>query len=167
MGFRSIWRRKALTLRYVAAALALMITACASANDPKAPSVGPAGATENTYTGSGSKVAIIGDSLTVLDWKQLYDGLDRRYAVSIAALFGEGYSGGSYSSYFHNILMLNAALDLAKSHPAIVVLALGTNDALSPRPLTVSLTTMGKMVAAFRPACMVGVTLPAETSAKG
>jgi lysophospholipase L1-like esterase len=112
-------------------------------------------------------VAILGDSLTVLGWKQLYDGLDRHYAVRIGAVYGEGYNGGRYSKLFRDVFMLDTAQDVARSHPAIVVLALGTNDALSAGSLAPSLSAMSKMVAAFRPACMVGVTLPEDSPAKG
>jgi lysophospholipase L1-like esterase len=60
-----------------------------------------------------------------------------------------------------------AAARYAKTHPDVVVLVLGTNDALHKRSTKTGLAVMQTMVSEFRGACMVGITLPEHATAKG
>jgi lysophospholipase L1-like esterase len=153
------------------ASVMLIVAACSNPSKPPpaAPRLtSPAGETAPGYTGDGAKVVIIGDSLTVLGWKRLYDDLTAHYAVRIGALGGEGYAGNAFRSGLRSRpFVLVDAEQFAKSHPAIAVLAVGTNDAWNARNIEKALGTMHAMVSDLAPACMVGVTVPAQSSAQG
>ena len=158
-----MWRRL-----LVVAPLVFVAVACGKAPAPvvaKAPKVTALGATATRFTGTGRKVAILGDSLTVAEWNALYDGLDHRHAVAIAAWFGEGYSPGPASRSFGAPLILKAAKTYSRSHPAAVVLALGTNDALTQSSST--FPNMATLVKEFQGACKVGITLPEHSTVAG
>lgn len=150
----------------------LLVVLVAVCSDPpaapaaKVPPVGNAGGIATTYTGSGPKVVILGDSLTVLEWNDLYEGLDSRYSVRIGAWKGEGYNPGPFSvAAFHGQAIIPyVAKRWARSHPAIVVIALGTNDALSRHSTSIAISTMDRMVREFRGACMVGITIPENST---
>ena len=152
----------------------LFASACGESSSPRAlppapkpPAIGKIGQAAKSYTGSGPKVAILGDSLTALEWNDLYDSLDRDHAVEIGAWYGEGYNAGKFSEGLGAALLPATAKGFATSHPAVVVLAIGTNDALYRRSTPQALAAMQTMVAEFRGACMVGVTLPEHSGVKG
>lgn len=148
-----------------------MLCACSHTDAPlpPAPTVAPgAGAVEANFIGRGPKLAILGDSLTVLEWKRLYAGLEPHYSVAISAWFGEGYNAGKASAVFgHRAMMPYAAARYARAKPRIVVIALGTNDAWNRRSTAGALAAMRTMVAGFRGACLVGVTVPEHSTVKG
>jgi lysophospholipase L1-like esterase len=164
-------------LAVVAAALCLWLASCGGSSStphvqapvPKTPTVGKLGLIAKSYTGSGPKVAIIGDSLTVLEWNDLYSSLDRHYAVEIGAFFGEGYNPGKFSQALHLSppLLVQTAHTYAASHPSVAVLALGTNDAWNRRSTPKALAAMATMIAGFKGACLVGITLPENSTVKG
>jgi lysophospholipase L1-like esterase len=163
------WR---IRLKLIVVPLLGVLAAACSGPDatpaPKAPPVSTSGAFATTYTGHGPKVVILGDSLIVLEWKELYDGLDSRYSVEIGAWFGEGYNPGDFSVALGGPAIIpEVAKTDALSHPAIVVLALGTNDAWSRRSTSIALSTMATMVREFRGACLVGITLPEHSTVAG
>jgi lysophospholipase L1-like esterase len=149
--------------------LLIAISACSHQIAPSpVPPVGKSGASELTYTAHGLKVVILGDSLTVVEWNQLYDALDPHYAVAITAWFGEGYNPGKLSDALGGPpLIPAAAAKYAATKPSVVVLALGTNDALNRRSTTEALATMHTLVIGFHGACLVGVTLPEDSHVAG
>ena len=151
----------------------VFLAACGSSasrttSHPKPPPHGPQGELAAKYTGSGPKVAIIGDSLTMLGWDRLYDDLTANFQVRIAAWYGEGYDGGPFSVVLKSPqpILEGAAASIAESKPSIVVLALGTNDVWSQRNTSQAQSTMRAMVDMFPGACMVGVTLPEQSDAQ-
>jgi lysophospholipase L1-like esterase len=122
--------------------------------------------TAEHYTGSGPRVVIVGDSLTVLAWRDLYDRLDRRYAVRIGAWVGEGFNPGKLSTGLGMKPILPHVASLyAATKPDIAVLAIGTNDAWGRRSTQKALAAMRRMVEGFHDACLVGVTLPEDSHA--
>jgi lysophospholipase L1-like esterase len=147
----------------------IAISACSRQLAPlPEPRVGKFGASELTYTGHGPKVAILGDSLTVMGWDQLYDALDHHYAVAITAWLGEGYNPGKFSDALRGPpLIPAAAAKYAATKPSVVVLALGTNDAWNRRSTTEALAAMHALVIGFHGACLVGVTLPEDSHVAG
>ena len=156
-------------------AVSLLVVLAAACGGPratpalKAPPVPNYGAIATAYVGHGPKVVILGDSLTVLEWNDLYDALDDRYSVEIGAWYGEGYNGGPFSAgalHGHAIIPA-AAKGYARSHPAIVVFALGTNDALERHPTSIAISTMATMVREFQGACKVGITIPDDSTVAG
>jgi hypothetical protein len=123
------------------------------------------GEIEEDYEGEGPRVVVLGDSLTV----QSRNALGRElagYALKVAALRGEGLSGGPLSDWFDGQLMLGAARSYANDDPAIAVLALGTNDAWSADlALPPALEAWRTMTGLFDAACIVGVTITESSSA--
>jgi lysophospholipase L1-like esterase len=175
-----------LDLQVVAAPPSGVFMKCAQG--PTAPTVSSIGAHASAYTGRGPKVAIIGDSLTVQTWNQLYDALVPSYAVRIGAYAGEGYNPGPLKKAINELekrpgtgstapqlpetapdqgVMVAVAEEFAKSRPDIVVLELGTNDAWNRRSTADAISAMEKMAADFRPACMIGLQLAENSKAKG
>ena len=147
-----------------------LMAACGSESRPPSPppiDLVAGGTVTSSYTGDGPKVAIIGDSLTARSWKATYDALTNDYSVMVAALVGEGYDGGPISEEVGSPPILPDTADTyAKTHPAVAVLALGTNDAWnSSRDLGRALLQMDAMVKELKPACLVGVTIPESSSA--
>lgn len=159
--------------RFVCLALTL-VAACGSPSHLVPPKRSSAlGSIATAFTGRGPKVVILGDSLTLASWDDLYDALDGHYEVEIGAWFGEGYAGGPASDGLRakfgakTPLLMRVARRYARAHPAVAVLALGTNDAWRDQPVSRALANMRSMVSEMRPACLVGVTLPAHSIAHG
>lgn len=91
------------------------------------------GSVDDEPTGSGPLVAILGDSLTTSSRDLLVADLHDR-SVLIGAMFGEGWADGPFSDKLDADppLIVDAALRYAAQRPAVMVLALGTNDAWNP-----------------------------------
>lgn len=125
----------------------------------------PTGDVESTYTGDGPRVAVLGDSLTVGSRSALRARLSNR-SVRIAALWGEGLTGGPWSRELGAQVMLAAAEDIADDGAEVVVLALGTNDVvrdeLDVEGAVASTGTYGDLLA---DSCVVVVTVNVDPEA--
>jgi lysophospholipase L1-like esterase len=123
-----------------------------SSPPPSIPPVSRIGASATGYTGSGPKVVILGDSLTVMGWHDLYRRLDRDHAVAIVAWWGEGYNPGRFSIALQAPPLVAdvGTKTFAPTRPDVAVLALGTNDAWERRPTARALATMRAMVGRIR-----------------
>lgn len=155
-----------------AVVLAVIVAACGcQPNSVAVPSKGTSGVIMHTYTGTGPRVVVLGDSLTVGTWDRLYRDLGQDHAVKIAARFGEGFDGGSFSDAFGRPVMVDAAAEYAADQPAVAVIALGTNTAWhnSARAddIDLALANEATAVAGFGAACLVRVTLPTASTAPG
>jgi lysophospholipase L1-like esterase len=142
-----------------------VVAGCGSAraeSAPEVPRVGKVGASASSYVGAGRKVVVLGDSLTVLGWKRLYRALARDHRLAITAWVGEGYNPGVLSRLAESeaLVPLAARTTYAPTRPDVVVIALGTNDALYRRSTDRALAVMRQLVEMFGGACLVGVTLP-------
>jgi lysophospholipase L1-like esterase len=152
-----------------AVAFVLCVASCGGSSTVSPPSPGNLGLIAPSYSGAGTTVVILGDSLVKLEWNDLYRGLDHQFAVKIGAFDGEGYNPGRFSAGLHSSVsvLVSAARTYAKSHPAVAVIALGTNDARFHRSTSNARAEMARVVAGFRGACLVGVTLPEHSTVKG
>jgi hypothetical protein len=131
---------------------------------PTWPTHGTSGGVAHTYFGTGPTVDIIGDSLTVMDWDDLYTDLSPDHSVKVAGWFGEGWSGGPFTDRTGVFFAQSVVDEYAADDPDVVVLALGTNDvwhdgAHVDDPVLAS-TTEHAAVDAFAGSCIVWVTLP-------
>lgn len=108
-------------------------------------------------------MAILGDSLTVQARDDLRVALADR-ALKIAALYGEGLSGGPMSEKIGGPIMGAMVEEYSLDPPDVVVIALGTNDvwhaSLDPESFRVA---WNQMAASFRQSCVVGVTVTETT----
>ncbi|MEO6629675.1 MAG: GDSL-type esterase/lipase family protein, partial [Aquihabitans sp.] len=133
--------------------------------EPYRPRVARDGEIEQSWHGTGPKVAVLGDSLTVQSKAQLQDEL-RAYSVKIGAINGEGLSGGAFSRGLWEPIMPTAARAYAADPPAVLVVALGTNDVWRT---DLSATTFSRawteLRSEFPRSCLVGVTVTETTRA--
>lgn len=133
-----------------------------SGSDEPAPD-SPRGDLEHRYRGEGSTVAILGDSLTVQARDDLRVALADR-SLKIAALYGEGLSGGPLSAQIGGSIMGAMVEEYSLDPPDVVVIALGTNDvwhaSLGPESFRAA---WKRMEAAFSRSCVVGVTVTETT----
>ena len=114
---------------------------------------------ERTYTGSGPRVAVLGDSITVGSRPALREELSSR-SLKIGALLGEGLSSGPYSQVLGEDVMLSAAEDISDDGPPVAVLALGTNDAWNPRlTLDAAQEALARYDELLSETCLVVVTV--------
>jgi lysophospholipase L1-like esterase len=128
------------------------------------------GAIESEYAGSGPTLAVLGDSITDQSRAELHHALDPHYRTKIGAVTGEGYGSGplSVAAGEGRVLMLEAATQYARDDPAMVVIALGTNDAWNPRlRLDTAKAAMVEMIAKFSASCVVGVEVTEWSEAEG
>lgn len=159
--------------------VALVLSACGSAADPGAtpttenarttavPNPGVYGEIESSFTGSGPKVVVLGDSIMVATRKTLRSELDG-YAVKVAALSGEGLSGGPLSQALGGGSMPEIAGDYAEADPAVVVIELGTNDAwLEELTVDAAEQALANIVGEFPEACLVAVSVTESAQAEG
>jgi len=141
-----------------------------SPDDEESPSVrsrpsSPGGDLEHRYFGDGSTVAILGDSLTVQARSTLRELLADQ-ALKIAALNGEGMSGGPLSDGVGSPIMASMVREYAADPPDVIVVALGTNDAWQPDLDAASFERQWMaMTRAFADSCIVGVTATENTEA--
>ena len=124
---------------------------------------GKLGGTDHAYIGEGPTVVILGDSLVMMSRKALRADL-KGTSSRLAGRAGEGLSGGGQSTAWGKPLMLTLAKDLRDSNPDVTVIALGTNDALSPAlGLPAAIDAWNKMTQDLSGSCLVAVTV-SETS---
>jgi lysophospholipase L1-like esterase len=140
-------------------------TAPAPPPAPVAPTRSTYGGVAHDYTGTGPKVAIVGDSLTVLAWNDLYTDLDQDHAVRVAAWFGEGFDGGAFSTKTGVYFAGAVDAEYAPTDPDVAVLALGTNTVWEGGDLDAALTNEAAAVAQYGTACKVWVTIPVNPGA--
>lgn len=116
------------------------------------------GGTDHQWIGSGPKVVILGDSLTVSSRSELRERLAHT-SLKIGAHFGEGLAGGSISDAVGDRVMITISSTYALDPPEVVVIALGTNDAWNPDlDLVDSVAAWDSIRSHFAGACIVGVT---------
>lgn len=106
---------------------------------------------EKSYTGSGPKVAVLGDSITYMSAEQIRDALPS-YAVQIDATIGEQIDGQAGNP--PNSFLSRDIANVIASKPAVVVVNLGTNQGNGDL-----VNKYGRLVAQLRPACVIGVTV--------
>lgn len=130
--------------------------------------LGAWGRLEGTWSGFGPKVAVLGDASVHRTREELRAALAGR-SVWIAAVVGEGFVDGRWSSYFGTDLLDAAAARMAADAPEVVVLSLGTNDALDPaRPLEAVLAELAELIGRFpEDACTVAVEVNEQASKDG
>lgn len=134
-----------------------------ASNQPGDPDGDAYGEIETSYEGSGTKVALLGDSISVSSRKELGTSLEE-YSLRVAAIRGEGLAGGPISTVVGGDGMRSIARLLASDDPEILVIALGTNDAWLPElGLDESSDALDEILAEFEGACVVTVTI-SETS---
>lgn len=123
------------------------------------PPSSPGGDIEREWYGTGPKVAILGDSLTVQARPHLRELAGGSYALKIGALYGEGVSGGALSINLPEPIMPAVIDQYAEDPPDVVVLALGTNDVWQRQ---IGLASFERewhsATRSFPDACIVGVT---------
>lgn len=125
------------------------------------PTTRPMHRVDETWVGTGPQVVFLGDSLTVVGDLPLISALPNR-ASRIIAFFGEGFSGGPFSTGFglESVVYHDAQRLSTSERPDVVVLALGTNDAWrSTLPATSSIAGIDRMVALFPESCIVATTV--------
>lgn len=89
--------------------------------------------------GRGRRVAIVGDSLTLVSTPELHAALDRHNEVTTEARLGVTVA-----------VMQPVAVDLAATRPEHAVIELGTNDVLQDVPTRETVAGLEAMVATFR-----------------
>ena len=125
----------------------------------------PGGDIEHEWFGRGRSIAVLGDSLTVQARDHLR-GLLADDALKVAALFGEGMSGGPLSEGIGSPIMPAVVREYADDPPDVVVVALGTNDVWQPGLGLASFErSWHTMTRSFDEACIVGVTVTETTGA--
>lgn len=106
---------------------------------------------------SGDSVAIIGDSITVLDSGEMQKQLAGEFRVTLRATLGIRTSEA-----------MPTAQQLAAAHPRQVIIDLGSNDALKGTPVTQAVADLQAMVAMFAGAdCIHMVDLNTHMVAMG
>lgn len=122
---------------------------------------------EAGYTGTGPRVAVYGDSLTVAATpllRKMFEDL----SVRIVAMNGEGYDGGPWTNYLKSEGALVTEAENDPSKPDVFVICMGINDVTrepgtdSPdgsHPHEASLAGVRRLVAAAGEACTVLVTV--------
>jgi lysophospholipase L1-like esterase len=128
------------------------------------------GRAEDEFSGSGPAVVILGDSLVVEVRDRLHELLDPDNRTKIAAFIGEGFAGGPLSAVLETAepTMLDVAARYADDGADVVVLALGTNDALQPElGVTDAVAGLREIVGRFPDACVVGVEVNPWSAAEG
>lgn len=107
----------------------------------------------------GPRVAIAGDSITLVSGPSFYSALDSDYRVDLRAWLGATARG-----------METQVHELARHHPRIAVVNLGSNDVLQGKPLDKAVETLGEYVQVFRESgaeCIHLVTLNTGMLAAG
>lgn len=158
------------------AALMFMFSGCSgetgSQTDPargvdSEPDRNRLGGTDHEWVGSGPKVVILGDSLTVSSRSELRERLAHT-SLKIGAHFGEGLGGGPISDAVGSSVMITTSSAYALDPPEVVVIALGTNDAWNPDVgLADSVAAWGLIRSHFAGACIVGVTATESATESG
>lgn len=87
----------------------------------------------------GPRVAIAGDSITLVSGPSFYSEMGHEYRVDLRAWLGATARG-----------METQVHDLARHHPRIAVVNLGSNDVLQGKPLDQAVATVGEYVQVFR-----------------
>jgi len=120
---------------------------------------------DDSFRGQGPKVAILGDSITKRSEPALRQALHNR-SIWITALQGEGLSGGPWK-LLGSSLMVKTADKLRLLKPDVVVIALGTNDAWSPK-LTQEAAESAwiHITDELADSCIVAVTVTENSNAK-
>lgn len=120
----------------------------------------PGGDIEHAWYGSGPRVAVLGDSLTVQARRHLRWFVAGEFALKVGALFGEGMSGGLLSDNIGSPIMQAVVDEYAADPPDVVVLALGTNDVWQAGLGPVAFEqAWHHATRQFPDACIVGVTV--------
>ena len=157
-------------MKRVAGAVAIAVAVLGACSNDSAPIPGDGtfGAVEEEWTGEGGPtVVVLGDSIVHQTRDALHQALGG-YRVRIAAGVGEGWSGGPISEGEGTHVMADVARSYAELDPDIVVLALGTNDALQPGlTLDAALESMRSIVDELGGACIVGVRVSTLATASG
>lgn len=171
-------------MRTLAALAGLLVGAACSNGAPGADHPPPTTATASTpptvvapaddfgtigseYEGTGPKVALLGDSISVRSREQVREALSG-YSLKVGAVRGEGLSGGSISRALGGGSMLDVAAQYAKDPPEVLVLELGTNDAwLAPLSAEDATAAVETIVGEFPSSCVVAVTITEVSTAKG
>jgi lysophospholipase L1-like esterase len=126
----------------------------------------PGGDIEHYWYGTGTHVAILGDSLTVQARPHLRELAAGSYALKVGALYGEGVSGGALSVNLPDPIMPAVVDEYADDPPDVVVLALGTNDVWQRHLGLASFEREWHAATRrFPEACLVGVTVTETTEA--
>ena len=104
----------------------------------------------------GTKIAIIGDSITYVSDASFHAQLDETHSVSV-----DGKPGMKVAD------LQDDATEYARTHPDVVVINLGTNDgAAAATPLSAALGLL-YMASKFPDACVVLTTLNTHTGSPG
>jgi lysophospholipase L1-like esterase len=119
------------------------------------------GVIDLVYDGDGPRLVLVGDSISALSEDELRAALADR-SVRMAAIQGEGLAGGGLTTAGGLGSMGAWAADVAADEPEVVVVALGTNDALlGELALPDALAAWDRIAEAHEAACLVGVSFPA------
>lgn len=152
-------------LAAVAALCLILLGACScQPRQVAVPAHAKTGGVMHSYTGTGPRVVVLGDSLTVGIWDALYRNLGRDRSVKVAAIFGEGFDGGAFSTALGDLLLPKAAREYAVDDPSVAVVALGTNTVWDGGDVDLALANQQAAVAGFGDACLVWVTLVGESA---
>lgn len=113
-------------------------------------------------------VVVIGDSITHRSIPDITAALSG-YDVRITAQPGEGFGGGGLSDQANGWWAVDRAEEWRWFDPAVVVLALGTNDLWRPGTISWDETVAGleRMVDAFPRSCVVAVGVRPELAGNG
>lgn len=125
------------------------------------PHQGPSATVDERYYGDGPRVVVLGDSITNSVHDRLHAELADRSA-RIASVSGEAFVGGpaTYAAGRPTPFMVERAAALARTDPAVAVVALGTNDALQPAFARRDSTgELDRVFRSFDRACTVGVLI--------
>lgn len=119
------------------------------------------------YSGRGTRVVVLGD-----DALRSAEGDLRRvlagYAVKVAAITGEGFTGGPRSSVDPAASMIEIARTYGEDQPSRVVIALGFNDVRPDRPgHEAVMKAANDVFDQFDRSCIVGVTIDADAPVEG
>ncbi len=122
---------------------------------------------DTDYVGEGPRVAVLGDSLAVQSREELRAALPD-HALRIAAVRGEGFISGPYSTRWGTPVMARAAEDLGGDGADVAVIALGTNDAWTPDgTVDETLAALDDIVSALGDVCLVAVLVDDASTADG
>lgn len=110
------------------------------------------------YSGRGPRVVILGDDTIRAAEADLRRAL-AGYSLKMAAISGEGFTGGEWSSVEPSAEMIRIARDYGEDAPRRVVISLGFNDLRpgGPDHQTV-LASARSLFDQFQESCIVGVT---------
>jgi acyl-CoA thioesterase-1 len=102
----------------------------------------------SAYEGSGPQLAVLGDSITFVSAEAIDAALKPRYALSMSAVVGVKTDG-----------QMATAKRYAGTRPDVVVINLGTNDALQGVDVDRYEREMAKMVSMFPDSCVIVTTI--------